>query len=469
MYLFGIRQTNISEDVMETIYLKRKIDDFLLKWKADNDRKPLIVKGCRQIGKTESIRHFAKVAGYDSFIEINFVKDEKYKKIIVDGYTASAIIKNISLLDPSKRFIDGKTLIFFDEITEFPDIATSLKFFKEDGRFDVICSGSMLGVNYKKIESNSVGYKTDYEMYSLDFEEFLWAKGYKEDVIEDMLLHMKTFTPFNELEMSVYHGIFLDYVVLGGMPAVVKDYIQKGTFEGSLDTQHQLIADYKEDIRKYAQGVYQTRILNVFNSIASQLAKENKKFQISKVEKNARFRDYRGCAEWLVDAGIVNACYCLNDVELPLSGNCDTDKFKLYFCDTGLLVSLLDEESQEDLRANKNLGVYKGALYENIVSEALVKTGYKLYYYKKENATLEEDFFIRSANNLIPVEVKAQGGRSKSLRTLISSDKYSDIAYGFKLSANNIGYSEQIYTFPYFCTFLLKRFMATFKPIEENQ
>ena len=454
---------------METIYLKRKIDDFLLKWKADNDRKPLIVKGCRQIGKTESIRHFAKVAGYDSFIEINFVKDEKYKKIIVDGYTASAIIKNISLLDPSKRFIDGKTLIFFDEITEFPDIATSLKFFKEDGRFDVICSGSMLGVNYKKIESNSVGYKTDYEMYSLDFEEFLWAKGYKEDVIEDMLLHMKTFTPFNELEMSVYHGIFLDYVVLGGMPAVVKDYIQKGTFEGSLDTQHQLIADYKEDIRKYAQGVYQTRILNVFNSIASQLAKENKKFQISKVGKNARFRDYRGCAEWLVDAGIVNACYCLNDVELPLSGNCDTDKFKLYFCDTGLLVSLLDEESQEDLRANKNLGVYKGALYENIVSEALVKTGYKLYYYKKENATLEEDFFIRSANNLIPVEVKAQGGRSKSLRTLISSDKYSDIAYGFKLSANNIGYSEQIYTFPYFCTFLLKRFMATFKPIEENQ
>ena len=454
---------------METIYLKRKIDDFLLKWKADNDRKPLIVKGCRQIGKTESIRHFAKVAGYDSFIEINFVKDEKYKKIIVDGYTASAIIKNISLLDPSKRFIDGKTLIFFDEITEFPDIATSLKFFKEDGRFDVICSGSMLGVNYKKIESNSVGYKTDYEMYSLDFEEFLWAKGYKEDVIEDMLLHMKTFTPFNELEMSVYHGIFLDYVVLGGMPAVVKDYIQKGTFEGSLDTQHQLIADYKEDIRKYAQGVDQTRILNVFNSIASQLAKENKKFQISKVEKNARFRDYRGCAEWLVDAGIVNACYCLNDVELPLLGNCDTDKFKLYFCDTGLLVSLLDEESQEDLRANKNLGVYKGALYENIVSEALVKTGYKLYYYKKENATLEEDFFIRSANNLIPVEVKAQGGRSKSLRTLISSDKYSDIAYGFKLSANNIGYSEQIYTFPYFCTFLLKRFMATFKPIEENQ
>ena len=370
-------------------------------------------------------------------------------------------------MNPSEKFINGKTLIFFDEITEFPEIATSLKFFKEDGRFDVICSGSMLGVNYKRIESNSVGYKTDYEMHSMDFEEFLWAKGYADETIKDMFSHMQTLTPFSNLEMSVYHGVFLDYVVLGGMPAVVKDYIEKGSFEGSLDTQRQLIADYKEDIRKYAQGVDQTRIMNVFNSIASQLAKENKKFQISKIEKNARFRDYRGCAEWLADAGIVNICYCLNDVELPLSGNCDTDKFKLYFCDTGLLVSLLDEESQEDLRANKNLGVYKGALYENIAGEALVKSGYNLYYYKKENGTLEEDFFIRSADNLIPVEVKAKSGRSKSLRTLISSEEYPEIAYGFKLSANNIGYSENIYTFPYFCAFLIKRFMKTFNP-EKN-
>lgn len=449
---------------MEEIYLKRKIDRFLTEWKANPDRKPLIVKGCRQVGKTRSIRHFAKTAKYESFIEINFVKEAKYKNIIVDGYTASSIIKNISLIDPSKKFIDGKTLIFFDEVTEFPEIATSLKFFKEDGRFDVICSGSMLGVNYNKIESNSVGYKTDYEMFSMDFEEFLWAKGYDNDTTESLLSHMRQLKPFSTLEMSVYHGLFLDYVVLGGMPAVVKDYIIKGTFEGSLDTQRQLIADFKEDIRKYAEGLDQTRILNVFNSVASQLAKENKKFQISKIEKGARFRDYRGCAEWLNDAGIVNICYCLNDLELPLSGNCDTDKFKLYFCDTGLLVSLLDEESQDDLRANKNLGVYKGALYENIVSEALVKSGYKLYYYKREDGTLEEDFFIRSSSNLIPVEVKAKSGKSKSLKSLITSKKYPDIEYGFKLSANNIGYSDKIYTFPYFCAFLLKRFMKTFTP-----
>ena len=447
------------------MYLKRKIDDYLSEWASDPNKKPLIVRGARQTGKTESILHFA-YKNYESVIEINFVKDQKYKKITVDGYDAADIIKNISRIDPGKKFIPQKTLIFFDEITEFPDIATALKFFKIDGRFDVICSGSMLGVNYKKIEHNSVGYKTDYTMYSMDFEEFLWAKGYDSSVVDDMLDHMKTFTPFNELEMDLYHSMFLDYCVLGGMPAVIRDYIEKGTFEGSLDTQRQLIADYKEDIRKYAEGVDQTRIVNVFNRIAPQLAKENKKFQVSKVATGARFHDYRGCVEWLSDAGIANICYCLDFPELPLNGNYGLDKFKLYFADTGLLVSLLDEEAGEDLRANRNLGVYKGALYENVVAEALVKTGYSLFYYKRDDSTLEEDFFIRSKDYLIPVEVKSRSGRSKSLRTLIESDKYSDIQYGFKLTFNNVGYSDQVYTFPYFCTFLLKRFMKTFEPIE---
>ncbi len=447
------------------MYLKRKIDDFLSEWAMDSNRKPLIVRGARQIGKTESILQFA-YKHYESVIEINFVKDQKYKKITVDGYDVADIIKNISRIDPGKKFIPEKTLIFFDEITEFPDIATALKFFKIDGRFDIICSGSMLGVNYKKIEHNSVGYKTDYTMYSMDFEEFLWAKGYDSSVVDDMLEHMKTFTPFNELEMDLYHSMFLDYCVLGGMPAVICDYIEKGTFEGSLDTQRQLIADYKEDIRKYAEGIDQTRIVNVFNRIAPQLAKENKKFQISKVASGARFHDYRGCVEWLSDAGIANICYCLEFPELPLNGNYDLDKFKLYFADTGLLVSLLDEEAGDDLRANRNMGVYKGALYENVVAEALVKSGYSLFYYKRDNSTLEEDFFIRSKDSLIPIEVKSRTGRSKSFRTLIESDKYSDIQYGFKLTFNNVGYSNQIYTFPYFCTFLLKRFMKTFEPIE---
>ncbi|MBQ3356729.1 MAG: ATP-binding protein [Oscillospiraceae bacterium] len=449
------------------MYLKRKVDAFLRDWKADPNRKPLIIKGSRQIGKTESITQFA-AQNYESVIEINFVRDEKYKGILSDGYEATSIIKNISLIDPSKKYIPGKTLIFFDEITEFPEIATSLKFFCIDKRFDVICSGSMLGVNYQRIESNSVGYKKDYDMFSMDFEEFLWAKGYDDKTTAKLLAHMKALRPFSELEMKVYHALFLDFSILGGMPAVVAEYIQKGTFEGSLDTQQQLIADYKEDIRKYAQGVDQTRILNVFNRIAPQLAQENKKFQISKVASGARFRDYRGCAEWLVDAGMVNICYCLEFPELPLGGNYEPYMFKLYFADTGLLVSMLDEESQDDLRANKNLGVYKGALYENIVGEALVKQGYKLYYYRRDDSTLEMDFFIRSMASLIPVEVKANRGKAKSIKSMIASDRYPDIRYGIKLSANNIGHENGIYTFPYFCTFLLKRFMAGFHPEEES-
>lgn len=443
---------------MNNIYLKRKIDEYLVSWKENPDRKPLIVKGPRQVGKTESICRFAKKT-YESVIEINFVEEPKYKMIIEDGYKADDIIRNISRIDPSKKFIPEKTIIIFDELQEFPEIATALKFFKIDGRFDVICSGSLLGIHYKRIESNSVGYKTDYEMCSMDFEEFLWAKGYDNSVIEEMLWHMKAEQPFNEIEMKQYSNLFLDYCILGGMPAVVREYIKYDTFEGTLDIQHQLLNDYKEDIRKYAEGLDQTRILNVFEQIPIQLAKDNKKFQISKVAKGARFGDYRGCIEWLRDAGIINICYCMNFPELPLKGNYDDTKYKLYFFDTGLFVAMLDEEAQEDLRANKNLGVYKGALYENIVGEALTKCGYGLYYFKKDDSRLEEDFFVRTKECLVPVEVKATRGTAKSLRTLVKSESYPDIQWGIKFTAGNVGFSDGIYTFPYFCAFLLKDYL----------
>lgn len=454
MYIIG-KKGVVS---MSEIYLKRKVDSFLAMWKENPNRLPLIIKGPRQVGKTESIRQFADYA-YKNIIYINFVEEPKYKHITEDGYKTDDIIRNISRIDPSKKFEEGETLIIFDELQEYPEIATSLKFFHMDGRFDVICSGSLLGIHYKRIESNSVGYKTDYNMYSMDFEEFLWAKGYDQVVIEDMLWHMKVQKPFNDTEMSVYSNLFLDYCILGGMPAVVREYIKRGTFEGTLDIQYQLLEDYKEDIRKYADGMDQARILNVFEQIPIQLAKDNKKFQISKVANGARFKDYRGCIEWLRDAGIVNICYCINYPELPLRGNYDDTKYKLYFFDTGLFVAMLDEEAQDDLRANKNLGVYKGALYENIVGEALAKCGYDLYYYKKEDSTLEEDFFVRTQEHLVPVEVKATRGTAKSLRTLIQRDVYPDIEWGIKFTGGNIGFSDKIYTFPYFCTFLLKDFL----------
>ena len=440
------------------MYLKRKLDDFLLEWKKSADRKPLIVKGARQIGKTESIKHFA--VNYENFVNINFVLEKKYKTICEDGYTVQDVIRNISRIDSEKKFVPGKTLILFDEIQDYPEIATSLKSFCIDGRFDVICSGSMLGINYKRIESNSVGYKSEFQMQSMDFEEFLWATGYGSDVVNDLLSHMRSVTPFNQTDMNVFGGLFMDYCLLGGMPEVVCSFVEKGTFEGTLALQRALIADYKEDIKKYVEGIDKTRVLNVFNSIPVQLAKENKKFQISKVASGAKFKDYWGCVEWLNDAGMVNLCHCLHTPELPLRGNFEETKYKIYFKDTGLLVANLDDESQEDLRANRNMNVYKGALYENIVAEILSKQGYELFYYKKENSTLEQDFFVRTKKTLVPVEVKAKAGTAKSLSTLVKSDAYPDITTGIKFSAGNVGFQNNIYTFPYFCAFLLKRYLS---------
>lgn len=439
-------------------YLKRKIDLFLDSWRRDSDRKPLIVKGPRQVGKTESIRHFAQ-ANYASVIEINFVEEPKYKAIIEDGYAAADIVRNISFIDPGKKFIDGKTLLFFDELQEFPEIATALKFLKQDGRFDVICSGSLLGISYRRIESNSVGYKTDYEMRSLDFEEFLWAKGYDDSLTDSVFSCLVEARPLSDMRHQVLMKLFLDYCAIGGMPEVVRGYIDSGTFEGSLQVQRQLVLDYREDIQKYAEGLDKARILSVFNHIPAQLAKDNKKFQISKVTKGARFKDYNGCVEWLEMAGMVNVCRCLTYPELPLKGNYEENKYKLYFGDTGVFVSMFDDEAGEDFRANRNLGVYKGALYESIVGEALVKSGYELFYYRRENSTLEEDFFVRTRSSLVPIEVKAKNGSSKSLRTLITSGSYPDIRFGIKCTAGNIGSAGQIFTMPYFAAFLIKRLL----------
>ena len=439
--------------------LERKIDTYLKNWKSDPQRKPLIVKGARQVGKTESIRAFGR-ANYESVIEINFVLQKKFRAIFDDGYEVETIIKNISLLDPSLKFIPYKTLLFFDELQKCPDCATSLKSFCMDGRYDVICSGSLMGIYYEEIESNAVGFKDDYEMHSMDFEEFLWAKGYSRKQIEDIYQHMISLQPFSQLELDTIMDIFREYMTLGGMPEVVKKFIDNGHFGGTLELQRQLLTDYEEDITKYAKQTDKAKILAVYNHISTFLAKENKKYQITKVAKGARNREYIGAVDWLSAAGVVNTCYCLNNVELPLKGNYDADYYKLYYHDTGLLIASLDEEAQEDLRANKNFGTYKGAIYENVVGEMLIKSGYEqLYFYRHDNHSLEMEFFVRDADSLIPVEVKAKDGATASLNNLIKWDSYSDVKYGVKLGYKNIGWNGQFYTFPYFLTFLLKRFL----------
>ena len=438
--------------------LKRKIDSYLLEWKNNPERKPLIVKGARQVGKTESIRNFAK-NNYKSVIEINFVLQKQFKSIFEEGFEVDTIIKNISLINPNLKFIPGDTLIFFDELQDCINCATSLKSFNQDRRYDVICSGSLMGITYNEIESNSVGNKEDYEMYSMDFEEFLWAKGYKEEQIENFYVHMKKLIPFSEIELSVMFNNFKEYMVIGGMPAIVNSFIKNNNYSGTLKMQKQIIQDYEEDITKYAGGLDHGRILNVYHKIPVFLGNENKKFQISKVETGARNREYIGIIDWLNQAGIINICYCLEQPELPLGGNFNPDNYRIYFKDTGLLIGSLDEEAQEDLRNNKNFNVYKGAIYENIVGDMLVKQGYKLYFYKNEKGTIEMDFFVRDTDSLIPIEVKANDGSTVSLNNLIEGEKYTDIKYGIKLGYKNIGFNGKFYTFPYFLTFLLKKYL----------
>lgn len=438
--------------------LRRKIDRDLASWKSNPDRLPLIIKGARQIGKTESIRKFAR-ENYAHVVEINFALQKQFRGIFEDGFQVDTILRNLSLIAPDFSLVPGETLLFFDELQACPNCATSLKSFKQDGRYDCICSGSLMGINYREIESNSVGYKEDYEMHSMDFEEFLWAKGYQEGQIADLYRHMLELEPFSRLELDTMFENFREYMVLGGMPAIVNSFVKNKNYSGTLKMQKQILLDYEEDITKYAGGLDQGRILNVYRKIPVFLGKENKKFQISKVERGARSREYMGTVEWLENAGIVNVCYCMAQPELPLRGNYNPDYYKIYFRDTGLLIGSLDDEVQEDLRFNKNFNTYKGAIYENVVGDMLVKQGYPLYFYRNEKGTLEMDFFVRDRDSLIPVEVKAADGATASLNRLIQEEAYGDVRYGIKFGMKNIGYNGRFYTFPYFMAFFLKKFL----------
>ena len=438
--------------------LKRKIDNYLIEWKNNKNRLPLIIKGARQIGKTNAIRNFGD-NNYKIFIEINFALQPHFKTIFEDGFEVDNIIKNITLKMPNIEIEEHNTLIFFDEMQDCISTATSLKSFKEDGRFDVICSGSLMGINYKEIESNSVGNKEDYIMKSLDFEEFLWAKGYNDNQIYDLYQHMIELEPLSNMQYDVMMSNFKEYMIVGGMPAIVSMFIENKNFSGVLKMQQQILLDYEEDITKYAEGLDKTKILNCYRKIPVFLGNENKKFQISKIADGARNREYVGIVEWLANAGIVNISYAMEQACLPLKGNYNPDNYRLYFADTGLLIGSLDEEVQDDLRNNENMNTYKGALYENIVSDMLVKAGYDLYFYKDDSKKIEMDFMVRDKNSLIPIEVKANNNSTISLNNLINSNLYKDIKYGIKLCNKNIGFNGKFYTFPYFLTFLLKRYL----------
>ncbi len=439
--------------------LKRKIDEFLLNWKNQESHMPLIVKGCRQIGKTESIRNFGN-KNYKCYIEINFILNRQFQTIFDNGYDVDTIIRNITFIDPSIKVEPNNTLIFFDEIQACVNSATSLKAFNIDGRYDVICSGSLMGINYKEIESNSVGNKMDYEMYSMDFEEFLWAKGYDNTQVNSLFQNMLSLTPYTTTIMDRMIDAFREFMVVGGMPNVVNRFITQKNYSGILEMQRQIILDYEEDITKYAGGLDKTKILNVYRKIPVFLGKDNKKFQVSKVAHGARNREYVGVTEWLENAGIINVCYNMEGLYLPIKGNYNPYDYKLYFSDTGLLIATLDDEAQEDLRFNRNFNTYKGAIYENVIGEQLRKQGYELRYYRNSTGTMELDFVVRDRNGIVPIEVKAMNRSTPSLNHALQDE---NVEYGIKFCNSNIGFDGRIYTFPYFTVPFLREYLKESK------
>lgn len=430
--------------------LKRKIYNDLLLWKNNPDRLCLLVKGARQVGKTFIIEKFAD-ENYKHFVEINFIENEGYKAIFDGDLNVETLIKQISLRVPNADLVPGETLIFLDEIQDCPRARTALKFLAADRRFDVVASGSMLGIKYKDVPSYPVGYTDMLEMHSLDFEEFLWANGVKPGSIDDISNCFENHEPVPAAMHDRMMELFKEYIVVGGMPRVVQVFVTSHNFANVLRIQKGIIEDYKEDIAKYAEGAEKTKARACFESIPKHLSKDYKKFRYSIVEKGGTARKYGGSLEWLLDANVINFCYNLSAPELPFEGHAQSDTFKVYMRDTGLLMAMLDDGSQTDI-IDGNLGIYKGAIYENIIADIFTKSGKKLYYFEKNNY-LEIDFFIRRYNTATAIEVKsADNTKSKSMNAVINKE---GVKRGIKLSSRNVGTDNMVESFPLYMAMFL--------------
>lgn len=436
--------------------LGRKIDSFLKAWKAEKDHLPLIIYGARQIGKTTSIRLFGS-REYESLVEINFISNPEFKKVF-ETFDVNAIIQRISFINPNFRFIPHKTLIFFDEIQENMEATTSLKMFALDKRYDVICSGSALGVNNNHISSVSVGFKKEYIMKPLDFEEYLMASGYGAEFFNAIKSALFTLSPLDPVLLDALNKKYEEYIVLGGMPKIVDTFLKTGNYSQPYQLQKDLRRDYLDDIKQYVFGLDKAKVEKIYESIPLQLAKDNHKFMFTKLSHGARFASFYGAIEWLKDAGIILVANSVKSISRPLKLQMNDNNFRIYFADTGLFMAFLEKNEEKQLRVNNDFNIYKGGLYENIVLEDLNKANFEnIYFYRSEDSTIEIDFLIETNNRIIPIEVKAKNGRSISLNKVIESNE--EIDFGIKLSKQNIGFENKIITIPYAVTFLLKEFL----------
>lgn len=440
---------------------RRKIEQVLLDWKKNKDKMPIVIKGCRQCGKTFSVLDFAR-KNYGNVVYLDFFLNPQYKSIFDDSLEIDNILVNISTLLPNVRIVPGDTCFVFDEIQDCPRARTSLKFFKIDGRFDVICTGSLLGVSgYRSQDTDDdrfapvpVGYEKIVEMYPMDFEEWLWANGIQEAVFRKLEDCLSSLVPVPEVIHRRMTQLLQQYVIVGGMPRAVTTFMETHNIQEVVSVQNAIIEGYKTDMLKYAPQPDKPRIRECFESIPKQLSRENKKFAYAQVRANGRGRDYQGSLQWIEDAGIIRKCYNLEIPELPLDGNAISEQFKVYMADTGLFISMLERETAHDI-LNGNLFGYKGAIFENLIADIFGKMGRKLYYYRKDSG-LEVDFVMRYDGECTLVEVKASSGNVKSTKTILAHPEKYHVSRAIKLGNYNIGTSDQITTLPLYMAFLLK-------------
>ena len=436
--------------------LKRKIELRLIEWKNTPNRKPLIIKGCRQCGKTYSVLDFAK-KNYTHVVYLNFFQNPDYASVFAGSLEIDHIVMMLSaLLGKDAVFKPGETVLVLDEIQDCPEARTALKFFRDDGRYDVIGTGSLLGVKGygKEPKSVPVGAETVIDMYPLDFEEFLWANGIEVPVIEMLKKHLEEESPVPEALHNRLRQLMLQYAVVGGMPDAVQTFVDTKQMDEVLSIQRDIVRSYEDDMVKYADKKDKSRIKECFQSIPKQLAKENKKFQYSVVRKGSTASKYAGSLQWIEDAGIISRCYNLSITELPLDGNADKDTFKVYMRDMGLFVSMLEDGTQYDILQG-NLFGYKGAIFENLIADIFSKMGRRLYYYHKDSG-MEVDFVIRYKGECVPVEVKAMSGNVKSTKTILHHPEKYHVYHAIKLGDYNVGRNGQILTLPLYMAFLLR-------------
>lgn len=438
---------------------KRKIEDQFLTWKATKSHKPLVVKGVRQCGKTSSVLSFAN-QNYKHVVYLDFREHPEYGDFFLTNLSVSNILMRLSAYLPQARIVPDQTCLVFDEIQDCPQARSALKYFFLDGRFDVICTGSLLGVNgYGSRDSQTeaasipVGFEHIMEMYPMDFEEWLWANGIQEIHIDHLRTCLQNHTPVDEVLHNRFRELLHQYVVVGGMPEAVRTFLETGLMGETIQVQRRIVDEYKSDMIKYALSQDKPRIRECFESIPAQLAREYKKFTYASIRANGRGRDYAGSLQWIEDAGIIRRCYNTDTTELPLEGNRIVNEFKVYMADIGLLVCQLEDGTQSSILKGDLLG-YKGAIFENLAADILGKMGRKLYYFHKDGG-IELDFVMRYRGMCTPIECKAVTGNAKSLRTIFNHPEKYHVEQAIKLGDYNIGQEGPLMTLPMYMAFLL--------------